>query len=52
MTVHVLAYAKLNLFLNVCGVRPNGFHEIQSLVQTIDLADRIAIMPAPAVRVS
>lgn len=52
MTIHVLAYAKLNLFLDVCGTRPNGFHEIKSLVQTIDLADRITIERAPEVRVS
>ncbi len=52
MTLHVLAYAKLNLYLNVCGVRLNGYHDIQSLVQTIDLADRIAIMPASDVRLS
>ena len=52
MRVSVLAYAKLNLFLQVCGVRPDGFHEIQSLVQTIDLADRVMIEPASEVRVS
>jgi 4-diphosphocytidyl-2-C-methyl-D-erythritol kinase len=51
MKIHVLAYAKLNLFLNVCSKRPNGFHEIQSLVQTIDLADRIRIERASDVRV-
>lgn len=52
MTVHVLAYAKLNLFLNILGVRPDGFHEIESLVQTIDLADRIEIKHAARVTVS
>lgn len=39
----VLAYAKLNLALRVLGRRPDGFHEIDSLVQTIDLADTIAV---------
>ena len=52
MTVQVLAYAKLNLFLNVLGVRPDGFHEIESLVQTIDLADRIEIRLAARLTVS
>jgi len=52
MTVHVAAYAKLNLYLNVCGVRQDGYHDIQSLVQTIDLADWIAVSPAEDLRVS
>lgn len=39
----LLAYAKLNLFLHVLARRPDGFHEIDSLIQTIDLADRITI---------
>jgi len=49
---HGLAYAKLNLSLQVIGVRLDGYHEIQSLVQTIDLADRIVIETAPAVHVA
>jgi 4-diphosphocytidyl-2-C-methyl-D-erythritol kinase len=47
-----LAYAKLNLSLEVCGVRPDGMHEIRSIVQTIDLADRIHISLATTTRVS
>jgi len=39
----VEAYAKLNLSLAVLGRRSDGFHEIDSLVQTIDLCDRISI---------
>jgi len=41
MIVHVEAYAKLNLSLRVVGIREDGFHEILSDVQTIDLADRL-----------
>jgi len=52
MKTHLLAYAKLNLFLEVCGLRSDGFHEIRSLVQTIDLADRIEIAPGTGVSVS
>jgi len=33
--------AKLNLFLKVYGVRPDGFHDINSIFQTIDLADTL-----------
>ncbi len=43
MTIHILAYAKLNLSLRVLGRRPDGYHDILSEVQTIDLADRLAI---------
>lgn len=52
MKTHLLAYAKLNLFLEVCSLRSDGFHEIRSLVQTIDLADRIEITPGTGVNVS
>ncbi len=43
VTVHLLAYAKLNLSLRVRGRRPDGYHDIDSIVQTIDLADRLLI---------
>lgn len=43
MRVHAVAYAKLNLSLAVLGVRGDGFHEIDSEVQTIDLCDRLTI---------
>jgi 4-diphosphocytidyl-2-C-methyl-D-erythritol kinase len=33
--------AKLNLFLKVLGKRPDGFHDIASIFQTIDLADEL-----------
>ena len=33
--------AKLNLFLKVLGKRPDGFHDIISIFQTIDLADEL-----------
>ncbi len=52
MNTHVLAYAKLNLSLDVIGRRDDGFHEIRSIVQTIDLADRIAIADGPGIEVS
>ncbi|MCK5246487.1 4-(cytidine 5'-diphospho)-2-C-methyl-D-erythritol kinase, partial [Candidatus Bipolaricaulota bacterium] len=52
MKTRVLAYAKLNLCLEVHGLRSDGFHEIRALVQTIDLADRIEIAPRRDVQVS
>ena len=38
------AYAKLNLSLRVGPRRPDGFHELDSIVQTIELADRISFV--------
>ncbi|MHB1869664.1 MAG: 4-(cytidine 5'-diphospho)-2-C-methyl-D-erythritol kinase [Steroidobacteraceae bacterium] len=37
------APAKLNLFLHVTGRRADGFHELQTLFQLIDLCDTVAI---------
>jgi len=36
----VLAAAKINLTLEVLGKRPDGYHEIRSVIQTINLYDR------------
>lgn len=38
--------AKVNLTLEVGGIRSDGFHEIDSVVQTIDLSDELSIRPA------
>jgi 4-diphosphocytidyl-2-C-methyl-D-erythritol kinase len=38
-----LAPAKLNLFLHVTGRRPDGYHELQTVFQLIDLCDALAI---------
>ena len=35
----VTAPAKINLHLEVLGLRPDGFHELAMLMQTLDLAD-------------
>jgi 4-diphosphocytidyl-2-C-methyl-D-erythritol kinase len=37
------AYAKLNLTLDVIGRRPNGYHDIDSVMQTISLHDLICL---------
>ena len=38
-----LAYAKLNLSLKILGQRPDGYHELDMLMQRISLADEITI---------
>lgn len=40
------AYAKLNLSLRVVGRRTDGSHDIDSIIQTIDLADAIIVKRA------
>ncbi len=37
------APAKLNLFLHVTGRRPDGYHELETLFQIVDLADELRI---------
>jgi 4-diphosphocytidyl-2-C-methyl-D-erythritol kinase len=39
-------YAKVNLTLEVLGRRDDGFHDLASVVHTIDLADDLRIEPA------
>ena len=42
----LIAPAKINLALEVTGKRPDGYHDIKSIVQTIDLADELEFSPA------
>jgi 4-diphosphocytidyl-2-C-methyl-D-erythritol kinase len=46
MTAGIDARAKLNLFLELVGKRPDGYHEIDSVFSEIDLCDTLRIEPA------
>ena len=37
------SYAKINLFLDVIGKRPDGFHNIETIFQTVSLADELTV---------
>lgn len=45
--LRLLAPAKLNLALEVLRRREDGFHEIDTVMTTVDLADRVTLRPAP-----
>lgn len=42
-TLAITAPAKINLFLKILGRRPDGYHELYSLVQAINLCDKLTL---------
>lgn len=44
--MQVLAHAKINLSLEVVGRRPDGYHEVVTVLHTIGLADRLTFEPS------
>jgi len=42
-TVQIWAPAKLNLFLEVLGKRPDGYHDIETLMAPVDLCDWLEV---------
>ena len=45
------AYAKLNLSLAVTGVRQDGYHELDTIMQSISLCDTVSIEKADGITV-
>jgi 4-diphosphocytidyl-2-C-methyl-D-erythritol kinase len=41
------AYAKVNLFLEVIARRDDGYHELETILQTISLHDELELSPQP-----
>ena len=41
------AYAKINLGLDVLRRRPDGYHEVKMIMQTVNLSDRLTICRSP-----
>ena len=46
MKISLKARAKLNLTLEILGKRDDGYHNIASIMQTLDLADDVTIRPS------
>lgn len=43
MQVLERAPAKINLYLRIIGKRPDGFHQLETVMQTLDLADQLIL---------
>ena len=46
------AYAKINLTLEVLGRRDDGYHEVATIMQTVDLHDTVSLTPAADITLS
>lgn len=51
MVWELFAPAKINLTLDVLGKRADGYHEVETIMQTIALGDTVRLMEAPYVEV-
>ena len=49
MTCTEPAYAKLNLTLDILGKRPDGYHDMRMVMQSVTLADEVSVelLPEP-----
>ena len=43
--IRIPAFAKVNLCLDVLGKRPDGFHELRTVFQTVSLRDTLRLRP-------
>ena len=47
--VHITAPAKINLWLEIKNRRPDGYHNIESVMQTVSLCDTLTLEKADAI---
>ena len=47
-SVQLKTYAKINMSLDVTGVREDGYHEMMSVMQAVDLCDELDLTVSPA----
>jgi 4-diphosphocytidyl-2-C-methyl-D-erythritol kinase len=43
MTQTVRAYAKINLHLDIKGIRADGYHDVETVMQTVSLCDTVTV---------
>ncbi len=48
----LLAPAKINLYLEIIGDRPDGYHELAMVMQSVDLCDRVTVSRAGTQNIS
>lgn len=48
--VQLMVPAKLNLYLDIVGIRPDGYHLLQSIFQTVSIYDIISLQRAENIR--
>ena len=46
MQVRVAAFSKINLLLDVLGKRPDGYHDVNMIMQGVRLSDQVIIAEA------
>ena len=51
-TLSIPAHAKINLSLEVIGRRDDGYHEVATILQTVDLADTVTLRPGDGLTVT
>ena len=53
-TITLPSPAKLNLMLHIIGRRPDGYHELQTVFQILDVGDSLTLTPSeqPTIKVS
>ena len=45
--LRLLAHAKINWSLDIVGIRPDGYHLMDMLMESVGLADELTLAPAP-----
>ncbi|MGA2096563.1 MAG: 4-(cytidine 5'-diphospho)-2-C-methyl-D-erythritol kinase [Candidatus Acidiferrum sp.] len=50
--VRIAAFAKINLCLDILGKRPDGYHELRTIFQTVSLHDQLILLPSKQKEIS
>ena len=50
--IREIAYAKINMGLQILGKRQDGYHEVNMIMQSIGLQDVVEIMPGEGIQIS
>lgn len=50
--MQILAPAKINLALDVIARRADGYHQVDMVMQSIELSDKVTLEPAPGIELS